>query len=354
MQRKPARVSFANKVTTTHQGRCISGVIRLSRLPDTIARRLRLPLVAAPMFLVSGPDMVLAACRSGVIGSFPGPNCRTIEDVEVWMKAISEALGEDDAPWAYNMVCHSSYPRFDAELELVKKYQPPVVITALGGPHRVVEAVHAYGGLVFADVNSVEFAAKAASTGVDGLVLVCAGAGGHTGAMANVAFIEAVRQFFDGIIAVAGGISTGRGIRAAEAMGADLAYIGTAFIPAEESLAHPDYKDMVVRSGASDIVVSASVTGVPASWLKESLRRSGLDPDNLPQKGKVQFDDPSQILKGWKDVWSAGQGVGAVNAVEPLATIVDRLAREYGFYEAGAAKAPRPLERSALDERPGA
>lgn len=327
----------------------------MSRLPDTIARRLRMPLVAAPMFLVSGPDMVLAACRSGVIGSFPGPNCRTIEDVEVWMKAVSEALTDDDAPWAYNMVCHSSYPRFDAELELVKKYQPPIVITALGGPHRVVEAVHAYGGLVFADVNSVEFAAKAASTGVDGLVLVCAGAGGHTGAIANVAFIEAVRQFFGGIIAVAGGISTGRGVRAAEAMGADLAYMGTAFIPAEESLAHPDYKDMVVRSGASDLVVSASVTGVPASWLKESLKRSGLDPDNLPEKGRVQFDDPSQILKGWKDVWSAGQGVGAVNAVEPMATIVDRLAREYGFYEAGAAaKAPRPLERSALDERPGA
>lgn len=326
----------------------------LNRLPDTITRRLRLPLVAAPMFLVSGPDMVLAACRSGVIGSFPGPNCRTIEDVEAWMKTIAEALTEEDAPWAFNMVCHSSYPRFDAELELVKKYQPPIVITALGGPQRVVEAVHSYGGLVFADVNSVQFAAKAAATGVDGLVLVCAGAGGHTGMVANVAFIEAVRQFFDGIIAVAGGISTGRGIRAAEAMGADLAYMGTAFIPAEESLAHPDYKDMVVRSGASDIVVSASVTGVPASWLKESLRRSGLDPENLPEKGKVQFDDPSQILKGWKDVWSAGQGVGAVNAVEPLGSIVARLAREYTTHELGAVSPPHGLERSARDERPGA
>lgn len=306
------------------------------------------------MFLVSGPDMVLAACRAGVIGSFPGPNCRTIEDVEAWMKAISGALGENDAPWAYNMVCHSSYPRFDAELELVRKYQPPIVITALGGPHRVVEAVHAYGGLVFADVNSVEFARKAAATGVDGLVLVCAGAGGHTGTIANVAFIEAVRGFFDGIIAVAGGISTGRGIRAAEAMGADLAYIGTAFIPAEESLAQAEYKDMVVRSGASDIVVSASVTGVPASWLKESLKRSGLDPENLPEKGRVKFEDPSKILKGWKDVWSAGQGVGSVNAVEPLGAIIARLVREYGLYEDGAAHAPLTLERSALNERPGA
>lgn len=306
------------------------------------------------MFLVSGPDMVLAACRSGVIGSFPGPNCRTIEDVEAWMKAISDGLTGDDAPWAYNMICHSSYPRFDAELELVRRYQPPIVVTALGGPHRVVEAVHAYGGLVFADVNTVEFAAKAASTGVDGLVLVCAGAGGHTGQVANVAFIEAVRGFFDGIIAVAGGISTGRGIRAAEAMGADLAYMGTAFIPAEESLAHPDYKDMVVRSGASDIVVSASVTGVPASWLKESLKRSGLDPENLPEKGRVQFDDPSIILKGWKDVWSAGQGVGSVNAVEPMRAIVARLAAEYGLHEDGPAMARPGMERSAHDERPGA
>jgi len=326
----------------------------LSRLPDRIARNLRLPLVAAPMFLVSGPDMVLASCRSGVIGSFPGPNCRTIEDVESWMKTVSEALTDSDAPWAYNMVCHSSYPRFDAELELVKKYQPPIVITALGGPHRVVEAVHQYGGLVFADVNSVEFAAKSASTGVDGLVLVCAGAGGHTGMIANVAFIEAVRGFFDGIIAVAGGISTGRGILAAEAMGADLAYMGTAFIPAEESLAHADYKDMVVRSGASDIVVSASVTGVPASWLKESLKRSGLDPENLPEKGKVQFEDPSKILKGWKDVWSAGQGVGSVNAVEPLGAIVARLAREYGLHEQGPVAAGLGMERSAHNERPGA
>jgi nitronate monooxygenase len=327
---------------------------RLTRLPDTIARRLRLPLVVAPMFLVSGPDMVLASCKSGVIGSFPGPNCRTIEDVEAWMKRISDAVTADDAPWAYNMICHSSYPRFDAELELVKKYQPPIVITALGGPQRVVEAVHAYGGLVFADVNSVEFAAKAAATGVDGLVLVCAGAGGHTGTVANVAFIEAVRTFFDGIIAVAGGMSTGRSVRAAQAMGADLAYIGTAFIPAEESLAHPDYKDMVVRSGASDIVVSASVTGVPASWLKESLKRSGLDPDNLPEKGKVQFDDPSKILKGWKDVWSAGQGVGSVNHIEPVSAIVARLARQYGACEPVPQAATLTMERSAHNERPGA
>lgn len=335
-------------------GHAQTGVVRLSRLPSHITHNLRLPLVAAPMFLVSGPDMVLAACKSGVIGAFPGPNCRTIEDLEAWMQTITASLDEDDAPWAYNMICHSSYPRFDAELELVKQYQPPIVITALGGPHRVVEAVHGYGGLVFADVNSVEFAAKAAATGVDGLVLVCAGAGGHTGTIANIAFIEAVRGFFDGYIAVAGGISTGRGIAAAEAMGADLAYMGTAFITAEESLAQDEYKDMVVRAGPSDLVVSASVTGVPASWLKESLKRSGLDPENLPEKGKVQFDDPAKILKGWKDVWSAGQGVGSVNAIEPVSDIVARLAREYETPQPRGNGAAIVLERSAPDERPGA
>ena len=281
------------------------------------------------MFLVSGPELVIAACRAGLIGSFPGPNCRTIEDLEAWMGEVSSALGPDDAAWAFNMITHSSYPRFEAELDLVARFRPPLVITALGGPQRVIETVHEYGGTVFADVNSVGFARKAAAAGADGLVLVCAGAGGHTGTLSNTAFIEAVRTFFDGPIAVGGGISTGAGIAAAEAMGADLAYIGTAFIPAEESLAHADYKQMVVDAEASDLVVSASVTGVPASWLKESLKRAGLDPDNLPAKGRVQFDDPSQILKGWKDVWSAGQGVGAIHGIEPMAAIADRLARQY-------------------------
>lgn len=301
----------------------------MTRLSETLTRNLRLPAVCAPMFLISGPALVINACRAGMIGAFPGPNCRTIEDLEAWMSEISGALGPDDAPWAFNMITHSSYPRFEAELELVKTYRPPLVITALGGPQRVVEAVHGYGGTVFADVNSVAFARKAALAGADGLVLVSSGAGGHTGFLAANAFVEAVRGFFEGPIAVGGAISTGRGVASVEALGADLAYMGTAFIPAEESLAAEAYKAMVVAADATDLVVSDCMTGVPASWLKESLRRAGLDPDDLPKKGRVQFDDPSKILKGWKDVWSAGQGVGAVNAIEPVKDIIARLVHEY-------------------------
>jgi len=315
----------------------------MTRLPETLTRNLRLPAVCAPMFLISGPQLVINACKAGVISAFPGPNCRTIEDLDAWMSQISGALGESDAAWAFNMITHSSYPRFEAELELVKTHRPPLVITALGGPQRVVDAVHSYGGTVFADVNSVAFARKAVLAGADGLVLVSSGAGGHTGFLAANAFVEAVRGFFDGPIAVGGAISTGRGIASAEALGADLAYMGTAFIPAEESLAPAEYKTMVVDADATDLVVSDSVTGVPASWLKASLRRAGLDPDGLPKKGRVQFDDPSKILKGWKDVWSAGQGVGAINAVEPVAEIVARLAREYS--------ADAPTFRGLLQDR---
>lgn len=302
---------------------------RNNRLPQPITSNLRLPAICAPMFLVSGPELVIATCRAGMIGSFPGPNCRTIEDLDGWMKQLADALGPADCAWAFNMVTHSSYPRFEAELELVKTHQPPLVITALGGPGRVVEAVHSYGGMVFADVNSVAFARKAVAAGADGLVLVCAGAGGHTGTLTSVAFVEAVRDFFDGPIAVGGGISTGPGVAAVRAMGADLAYIGTAFIVAEESLAQPDYKAMVLEASAADLLVSSSITGVPASWLKASLERNGMDPDNMPAKGAIAFADPSRLTKGWKDVWSAGQGVGAIHAIEPVARIVERLVAGY-------------------------
>ncbi|WP_417469086.1 NAD(P)H-dependent flavin oxidoreductase [Maricaulis sp.] len=297
-----------------------------TRIPHALDENLRLPAICAPMFLVSGPELVIATCQAGVIGSFPGPNCRTIDDLDAWMKQITTALGPSDAAWAFNMVTHSSYPRFEAELALVKTYQPLLVVTALGGPGRVVEAVHSYGGTVFADVNSVAFARKAVAAGADGLVLVCAGAGGHTGTLTNVAFVEAVRDFFDGPLAVAGGISTGTGIAAVRAMGADFAYIGTAFITASESMAQDEYKAMVIDASAADLQVSASITGVPASWMRASLEANGLDPDNMPAKGAVTFNDPSQLAKGWRDVWSAGQGVGAIHAVEPVAAIVERLA----------------------------
>ncbi|WP_417482429.1 NAD(P)H-dependent flavin oxidoreductase [Maricaulis sp.] len=296
------------------------------RMPRALGGNLRLPAICAPMFLVSGPELVIATCRAGMIGSFPGPNCRTIEDLDTWMQRITSALGPSDAAWAFNMVTHSSYPRFDAELALLKTYQPPLVVTALGGPGRVVETVHSYGGMVFADVNTVAFARKAVAAGADGLVLVCAGAGGHTGTLTSVAFVEAVREFFDGPLAVAGGISTGAGIAAVRAMGADFAYIGTAFITASESLAQDEYKAMVIDASAADLLVSASITGVAASWMRASLEANNLDPDNMPAKGTVTFEDPSRLTKGWRDVWSAGQGVGSIHAVEPVADIVERLA----------------------------
>jgi nitronate monooxygenase len=296
---------------------------------------LRLPLVAAPMFLVSGPDLVLAACAAGIGGAFPAPNARTVEALEDWLRRVSSghaalaAAGGKVGPWALNLVTHSTYDRLGAELELVDRYRPPLVITALGSPAPVVERVHAYGGLVIADVNSVAFARKAAAAGVDGLALVCAGAGGHTGRISAFAFVPAVRSFFDGIIIVGGSIGTGGAIRAAELLGADLVYAGTSFIAAAESLASDRYRDMVVRASLEDLVLSKALTGADAYYLRESIVAAGLDPDALTGKTKVDWTDSQGQLKAWKDIWSAGQGVESVRAVEPVAAIVERLAAEY-------------------------
>lgn len=294
-----------------------------------ITRRLRLPLIAAPMFLVSGPELVIAACRAGIVGSFPAPNARTPEIFADWLQQIRTELAGTDAVWAVNLVMHSSYPRREQDLALVAEAKPPLVITALGSPKDAVETVHGYGGLVFADVNSVAFARKAVAAGADGLVLVSAGAGGHTGQISGFAFVDSVREFFDGPIVLAGSVSTGRGIRAAEVLGADLAYMGTGFIAAEESMALPDYKQMIVTSGPQDIVCSPGITGVPANWLRPSLEAAGYDPDALAAKDKPDFTNHHGDKKAWKHVWSAGQGVGTIHQVEPVATIVDRLEREY-------------------------
>jgi nitronate monooxygenase len=303
-------------------------------LADSTARgklnsRLRLPAIAAPMFLISGPELVLAACRAGIIGAFPTPNARTTEILDEWLGRIGPALRPDDAPWAANLIMHSSYARRDEDLALVVRHRVPIVITALGSPRAAVEAVHEYGGLVFADVNTLEFAAKAAASGVDGLVLVSAGAGGHTGQLSGFAFVDTVRTYWDGFIVLAGAISTGRGIRAAEVLGADLAYLGTRFIATRESLASAEYRQMVVESDASDIVRSAAITGVPANWLRPSLVRAGHDPAALADREKVDFGLPQEGAKPWKNVWSAGQGVGAVREILPVARLVDKLEREY-------------------------
>jgi nitronate monooxygenase len=292
------------------------------------AARLKVPAIAAPMFLVSGPDLVLATCKAGMAAAFPAPNARTLDELDAWMARLNAGLAPHDATWILNMVAHQSYGRLDAELELIARHKPSMVITALGSPKRVVDAVHAYGGLVLADVINVAFARRCLQAGVDGLVLVSAGAGGHTGQLSPFAFVPAVRAFFDGPLVVGGAISSGRAIRALEVLGADLAYVGTPFIVATESLAPDAYKDMVVASTHEDLVQTSAVTGVRANWLKASLAAAGIDPSAVREDGPV-FSDPSAAFRRWKDTWSAGQGVDAVERIEPAAGIVERLAAGY-------------------------
>jgi len=308
---------------------------RVVRLEDW-ASGLRLPMIAAPMFLVSGPDLVLACCRAGIVGSFPAPNARTVDVLDEWLQRITQghsALAASQphylGPWALNLVTHSSYERLPAELDLITKYQPPLVITALGSPIPAIERVHAYGGKVFADVSNLAFARKAAEAGVDGLMLVSAGAGGHTGKISPFAFVDAVREFFDGIIVLSGTISTGGAVRAAELIGADFANVGTPFIVAEESLAIRDYKDMVVRASLEELVLTKVFTGAEAYYLRESIVAVGLDPDNLQGKDKMDLSNTQQQVKVWKNIWSAGQGVNHIHAAEPVEAIVARYALEY-------------------------
>ncbi|MDP3404880.1 MAG: nitronate monooxygenase [Brevundimonas sp.] len=289
---------------------------------------LRLPVFAAPMFLVSGPEMVIAACRAGIGGAFPTPNCRTVEDLDRWMDQITGALQPGDGPWIANMITHSTNTRLAEDLRLVAQYRPPVVITALGSPRPVMETVKAYGGLVFADVISMKLARKAAEAGVDGLACVSAGAGGHTGHLSPFAFISAVRDFFDGYIAVGGGVGDGAGIAGAIAAGADFVYMGTRFLATTESMAQPAYKKMVVESGPDDLVVSAAVTGTPASWLKPSLLAAGQDPDNLGEPAERSYVAGGDN-KRWRDIWAAGQGIDSVRVIEPVGDVVDQLEREY-------------------------
>ncbi|MGE4243796.1 NAD(P)H-dependent flavin oxidoreductase [Ramlibacter sp.] len=306
--------------------------------PHELLLRLRVPVVAAPMFLVSGPELVVAACRAGIVGAFPTPNARPIEVLDTWMREIVDALArardeqapESIGPWCANLVTHSSNTRLSDDLRLIARYRPPVVVTALGSPKPAMEAVHGYGGLVIADVTNLTLARKAVAAGVDGLACICNGAGGHTGTLSPFAFVSAVREFYDGLIIVGGGITDGWGVAGAVAAGADLVYMGTRFIATRESMADAAYKQMLVDSTVDDIVVSAGLTGTAASWLKPSLRSQGLDPDNLPAAPPRSYDSndvnkPSR----WRDIWAAGQGVGAIKAVDPVATVVERLRAEY-------------------------
>ncbi len=298
-------------------------------IPADLSSRLKLPLLIAPMFLVSTVELVVAACRSGSIGGFPTANARTVGDLDACLDRISALVTKEDAPWAANLVVHRTSDRLQQDLSLIERYRAPLVITALGAPGEVIERVHAYGGRVLADVNSLHHARRAAAMGVDGLVLVASGAGGHTGQMTAFAMVPEIREFFDGIVVLGGGLSNGAGIRAAEVLGADLASMGTRFIACPETMACDGYRRMLVESSIDDLILTKAITGVSAYWLKKSLTAAGLDIDALEREVPIDFTDPKTGTRRWTQAWSAGHGVGAIKSVEPAQVLLRRLSEEY-------------------------
>jgi nitronate monooxygenase len=307
-------------------------------IADVLAKGLTLPVIVAPMFLVSGPDLVVEACNAGVIGTFPSLNQRTTEGYRQWLAEVKARLDPKAAAFGVNHIVHKSNPRLMADLAETVEASVPLVITSLGAVREVVDAVHGYGGLVFHDVANIRHARKAAEAGVDGLILVSNGAGGHAGTINPFAFINEVRTFFDGALILSGCLSTGRDVAAAQMLGADFAYMGTRFIATTESLAQPHYKELVVKSGSSDITYTAAVSGIPANFLTPSLVENGLDPDVLPEH-KL---DMGNEAKAWKTVWSAGQGAGAIHDIPAVADLVQRMRGEYA-----QAWAKGPLGRNA-------
>ena len=309
--------------------------------PHELLAALRLPVVAATTS--SGPDTrnIGAAARAGILGAFPTQNCRTPEQLDDWLGAIGSGVGE--APWAVNLVTHRSNTRLATDLALVAAHRPPVVITALGSPRPVMEVVQGYGGLVVADVIDLVLARKAIAAGVDGLACISAGAGGHTGHLSPFAFVSAVRDVFDGLVTVGGGIADGAGVAGAVAAGADLVYMGTRFLATTESRAAEDYKQMVVAHGPDDLVVSDGITGADASWLRPSLQAHGLDPDDLVHDGVRSYDVAESPANRWAQLWAAGQGLASIRSVEPVATVVEQLEREF---RSAAARLDRVASRS--------
>jgi len=309
-------------------------------LPAALEGKLRLPLIGAPMFIVSVPKLVIAQCTAGIIGSFPALNARPQVALDGWIREIKDELGayveahpeEPVAPFAVNQIVHQSNSRVYADMETCVKHEVPIIITSLRPPGDVVKAVHAYGGLVFHDVITLRHAQKAMEHGVDGIIAVCAGAGGHGGTLSPFALIKEIRREFDGTIILSGCMSNGGDILAAQAIGADLAYIGTRFIATEEANALPGYKQMIVDSSAADIVYSSLFSGIHGNYLKGSIANAGFDPDHLPQGSKdlMDFAKREQAeAKAWKDIWSAGQGVGSIDDVIPAHDLVLRLQQEY-------------------------
>jgi nitronate monooxygenase len=306
-------------------------------IPSLFDGRLTLPAIGAPLFIISYPPLVLAQCMAGVVGSFPALNARPKEQLDEWLHEITETLASARAkeparriaPFAVNQIVHASNDRLDHDMGLCEKYKVPMLITSLRAPGDVVKQAHAWGGIVFHDVISIRHAEKALEAGVDGLILVCAGAGGHAGTLSPFALVREVRKFYDGPIALSGAIAHGASILAAQAMGADFAYIGTRFIATKEARAVDAYKDMIVNSSAQDIVYSSLFTGIHGNYLKGSVKSAGLDPDNLPSADKTSMNFGGAAVKAWKDIWGAGQGVGQMDDVPSTEEVVARLQREY-------------------------
>ena len=296
-------------------------------IPPAWQGRLRLPVVAAPMFLISGPDLVVETCNAGLVGSFPALNQRTTEGYRDWLDEIRGRLAAPDMPFGVNLVVHRSNPRLDADLAVTIDRKVPLVITSLGLNRDLITAVHGYGGLVFHDVTSLKFAAKAAEAGVDGLIAVTYGAGGHAGLISPFAALHEIRRIFDGTLLLGGAISTGRQIAAARLMGADMVYMGTRFMATAESMAVERQRRMLLEAQAADIVYTPAVSGVPGNFLRASLAEAGRDPDDLTPPDKLNFGTTD--ARAWRDLWAAGQGVGAIDDIPTVAALADRLEQDY-------------------------
>ena len=309
-------------------------------IPDSIKDNISIPVIGAPLFLISVPDLVIAQCKAGIIGSFPALNARPQHVLEEWIVKIKTELKEYQeqnpdkkvAPFAVNQICHGSNDRLQGDMEICVKYEVPIIITSLRPPAEVVEAAHSYGGLVFHDVINVRHAKKAADMGVDGLILVCAGAGGHAGALSPFALLREVKSWFDGTIILSGSIGDGYSVASALALGADFAYLGTRFIATHEANAEPEYKQMLIESSANDIVYSNLFTGVLGNYLKPSIQNAGLDPDNLPtaDKSAMNFGSGGNTdSKAWKDIWGSGQGIGLIEDAPTVESLVERIKAEF-------------------------
>ncbi|OWO96792.1 nitronate monooxygenase [Rhizobium esperanzae] len=308
-------------------------------LPPILKDKLRLPVIGSPLFIISHPALTLAQCKAGVIGAFPALNARPESQLDEWLAEITEELARHDAahpesqaaPFAVNQIVHMSNKRLEHDLSLCVKYKVPIVISSLGAVPEVNAAVHSYGGIVLHDIINNRHAHSAIRKGADGLIAVASGAGGHAGTLSPFALVQEIREWFEGPLLLAGAIATGGAILAAEAMGADMAYIGSPFIATREARAAPAYKQAIVDGAANDIVYSNYFTGVHGNYLKPSILAAGMDPDNLPvaDPSKMDFEQATGGAKAWKDIWGSGQGIGAVKAVEPVAKLVDRLEAEY-------------------------